>query len=139
MLVEILSCREGRSSSGLVARLAGAAIGADEYLPNMATEEFLSCLSKPALTRALDGTPVLPRSTAKETRRNLVDHFAKDGHFVHPAARFQPSAEELEAHRSRYVLATEPADEEEAREPDGAVDEDDAGPLSEDDYPAAAE
>jgi hypothetical protein len=117
MLIEVLSCREGRSNSGLVARLAGVAIGADDYMPNMATEEFLSCLSKPALTRALDGTPVLPRRTAKETRRNLVDHFAKDGRFVHPAARFQPSAEELEAHRSRYAVGTEAVDEEEVGEP----------------------
>jgi ParB/RepB/Spo0J family partition protein len=139
MLIEVLCCREGRSNSGVVARLAGVAIGADDYLPNMATEEFLSCLSKPALTRALDGTPVLPRSTAKETRRNLVDHFVTDGRFVHPAARFQPSAEKLEAHRSRYVRAAEPADEEEAGETDGVVDEGDAETVFEDDYPAAAE
>jgi ParB family transcriptional regulator, chromosome partitioning protein len=105
----------------------------------MATEEFLSCLSKPALTRTLDGTPILPRSTAKETRRNLVDHFARDGRFVHPAARFQPGAEELEAHRSRYAHTTEPADEGEAGEPDRALDDDDTKTLSEDDYPAAAE
>ena len=40
MLIEVMSCREGRSSSGVVARVAGGAIGADSFLPNMATEDF---------------------------------------------------------------------------------------------------
>ena len=38
VLIDVLSCRENRSKSGVVARLAGAAIGADEFLPNLATE-----------------------------------------------------------------------------------------------------
>jgi hypothetical protein len=37
MLIEVMSCREGRLSSGVVARVAGGAIGADSFLPNMAT------------------------------------------------------------------------------------------------------
>ena len=49
MLAYTLSCRENWSKSGAVARLAGDAIGADAYLPNMATPEFLSCLSKAAV------------------------------------------------------------------------------------------
>ncbi len=45
MLVHVLSCRENHSKSGHLACVAGDAIGADEYLPNMATPEFLSSLS----------------------------------------------------------------------------------------------
>ena len=45
----MLSCREGISKSGIVALVAGGAIGADGFLANMGTEDFLSCLSRPAL------------------------------------------------------------------------------------------
>ncbi|RWJ56548.1 MAG: plasmid partitioning protein, partial [Mesorhizobium sp.] len=48
-LIDALSARENRTDSGIVARIAGAAIGADNFLPNMGTEDFLSCLSRPAL------------------------------------------------------------------------------------------
>src|SRR5271168_4408452 len=46
MLANVLSCSLGHGDSGLPARIAGDAIGADAHLGNMATEEFLSCLSK---------------------------------------------------------------------------------------------
>ena len=46
MLAYALSCRDNWSQSGAVARIAGDAIGADSHLPNMATQEFLSSLSK---------------------------------------------------------------------------------------------
>lgn len=42
MLIEVLSCQENRTNSGIVARAAGDVIGADGFLPNMGTEEFLS-------------------------------------------------------------------------------------------------
>ncbi|MFT2520587.1 hypothetical protein ACMWQB_30750, partial [Escherichia coli] len=51
MLIYALSCRANMSDSGLVARVAGDAIGADRHLPHMATDEFLSCLSRQALER----------------------------------------------------------------------------------------
>jgi ParB family chromosome partitioning protein len=44
VLIDVLSCRENRSDSSVVAHVAGDAIGADNFLPNMGTEEFLSCL-----------------------------------------------------------------------------------------------
>ena len=47
LLALVFSCRPGFNSSGLAARFAGDAIAADAHLPNMATEEFLPCLSKP--------------------------------------------------------------------------------------------
>ncbi len=49
MLAAVLSCRENRSQTGPFARIAGEAIGASLRLPNMATEELLSCLSRGAL------------------------------------------------------------------------------------------
>jgi hypothetical protein len=52
MLQVALSCRDNMTNSGIVARVAGDAIDAKRFLPNMATEEFLSCLSKAALEKA---------------------------------------------------------------------------------------
>jgi ParB/RepB/Spo0J family partition protein len=95
----ILTCRVGYNSSGIVSRFAGDAIGADAHLPNMATEEFLSCLSKAAIERAAASIGVLPRPRAKETRAALIEQVGK-GTFVLPAACFAPKEEELAAHQS---------------------------------------
>ena len=94
VLIDVLSCREGMSKSGVVALVAGAAIGADSFLVSMGTEDFLSCLSRPALEGSCAGTPVLPRARVKDTRAALVEHF-REGHFVHPAALFSPEAATL--------------------------------------------
>lgn len=101
MLVQALSCREGHSQSGMNARYAGTAIGADLYLPNMATPEFLKCLSKPAIERAASAERVLPRNTGKETRAALIAHVGT-GTYVHPAARFAPTAAELASGGARF-------------------------------------
>jgi ParB family chromosome partitioning protein len=93
-LIDVFSARENRSNSGLVARLAGQAIGADHFLPNMGTEDFLACLSRPALERCCQETPVLPRAKVRETRAALVDHFKSD-RFVHPSALFAVDAAEI--------------------------------------------
>lgn len=88
VLADVLSCRRDATSSGPVAVIAGEAVGADTFLPNMATQEFLSCLSRPALERiCADGNPVLPRNKVKDTRAALVEHFAGET-FVYPGARF---------------------------------------------------
>lgn len=88
VLADVLSCRRDATSSGPVAVIAGEAIGADTFLPNMATQEFLACLSRPALERiCADGNPVLPRNKVKDTRAALVEHFAGET-FVYPGARF---------------------------------------------------
>ncbi len=94
VLIDVLSCREGMSKSGVVALVAGQAIGADGFLANMGTEDFLSCLSRPALEGSCAETPVLPRARVKDTRAALVEHF-REGHFVHPAALFAPEAATL--------------------------------------------
>ena len=91
VLIDVLSCREGMSKSGILALVAGQTIGADGFIANMGTEEFMSCLSRPALEASCAGTPILPRARVKDTRAALVEHF-KEGHFVHPAALFVPDA-----------------------------------------------
>ncbi|MGL3609058.1 ParB N-terminal domain-containing protein [Rhizobium sp. G187] len=93
VLIDALSCRRGMSNSGLVSRLAGEAIGADEYLPNMGSEEFILCLSRQAMEASCAEAGVQPRPKVRETRAALVEHFATE-HFVHPSARFAPGTDE---------------------------------------------
>ncbi len=109
MLVEVLSCRVGMSQSGMGARYAGAAIGADALLPNMATTDFLKCLSKQAMERTASANGVAPRNTGKETRAAMIAQCA-GGTFVHPAALFPPTAQELQArrHRGSLIVAKQP-------------------------------
>lgn len=94
VLVDVLSAREDRTQSGMVARIAGVAIGADAHLPNMGTEDFLACLSRLALEAACVDTSVQPKPRVKDTRAALVEHF-KGGRFVHPAALFRPDPAKL--------------------------------------------
>ena len=113
-LIDALSARVNRSDSGIVARIAGAAIGADGFLPNMGTVDFLDCLSRAALQRSCKETPVLPRARVRETRAVLVEHFAT-GRFVHPAALFAPDAAEIAKWlSSNTVAANDDVDVEEA-------------------------
>ncbi|CDZ42266.1 Chromosome partitioning nuclease protein ParB [Neorhizobium galegae bv. officinalis] len=101
VLVEVLSLRRNRSDSGLIARIAGDAIGADQFLPNMATEDFLSCLSRNALEAAAEAAGVPGRIKVKDTRAALVEHFA-DGKLVHPAALLAPSTDDARSWIERY-------------------------------------
>jgi ParB/RepB/Spo0J family partition protein len=96
MLIGVLSCRENRSQSGPFARIAGEAIGASLRLPNMATEQFLSCLSRGALETAArtESVNIAPRMV--HTRERMVARF-KDGTFVWPGALFRLTPEELAA------------------------------------------
>ncbi|WP_085026273.1 ParB/RepB/Spo0J family partition protein [Ensifer aridi] len=96
VLIDVLSCRRGMSNSGVVSRIAGEAIGADGFLPNMGTEDFLLCLSRQALETAAKEANVQPRARVRETRAALVDHFASaDAAFVHPAALFAPDPRDI--------------------------------------------
>ncbi|NEH49642.1 plasmid partitioning protein [Rhizobium leguminosarum] len=88
-LIDALSARTNRTDSGIVARIAGDAIGADTYLPNMGTEQFLACLSRPALEASCGGRSVAPRPRVRDTRAALVEHF-KEERFVHPSGLFAP-------------------------------------------------
>lgn len=93
-LIDALSARTNRTDSGIAARIAGDAIGADTYLPNMGTEQFLACLSRPALEASCGGTSVVPRPRVRDTLAALVEHF-KDERCVHPSALFAPEDAKL--------------------------------------------
>lgn len=93
-LIDALSARTNRTDSGIVARIAGDAIGADGFLPNMGTEEFLACLSRPALEASCAGTSVVPRPRVRDTRAALVEQF-KEERFVHSTALFAPDDAKL--------------------------------------------
>ena len=114
-LMEVLSCRRNASNSGIVARVAGDTIGANVFLPNMGTEDFLSCLSRQALEAACTGTPVLPRARVKDTRAALVDHF-KEERFVHASALFAPDETQL----ADWLASN--ATEDEDDEPDSVIE-----------------
>lgn len=110
LLIDVLSCRENRSASGVVARVAGDVIGADNFLVNMGTDEFLSCLSRPALEASCKDTSVLPRQKVKDTRAALVEHF-REGRFVHPAALFAPAPEKLASWLKKNEAKEQPEDD----------------------------
>jgi ParB family chromosome partitioning protein len=133
VLIDVLSCRRGVSNSGMVSRIAGEAIGADRYLPNMGSEEFLLCLSRQALEATCTEASVQPRQKVRETRAALVEHFQKEP-FVHASARFTPPADQL----LDWIRGGSPSDnigtashdddggqgEEPADDQDGHIDED---------------
>ena len=88
MLTAVLSCRANMSDSGIVARVAGDAIDASLHLPNMATEAFLSCLSKAGIEKAAAAEGVRVQARGKDTRAGLVERF-KSGTYVFPGALLQ--------------------------------------------------
>jgi ParB family chromosome partitioning protein len=137
MLAEVFSCRENASNSGLFARISGEAVNGDAWLPNMATEDFLSCLSKAGVEKAAGAVSVLPRQRAKDTRAALISAVG-DGTFILPSARFALTAEE--AAKIAAYSAIEPEDglsadetsdggEEDGTADESAVSEGEAGPA----------
>src|SRR5271169_3339790 len=84
----VLNCRLAYGvGSGLAARIAGDAMGADADMPHMGTEEFLSCLSRGALEAEASRHRVLPRGRVKDTRAALIEQ-VREARLVLPAARF---------------------------------------------------
>ena len=148
-LVEVLSCRENHSATGMGARYAGAAIGADTYLPNMATEEFLPALSRAALEQCAEASDVAKQVRVKDTRAAMVARFS-EGTFIYAAARFAPTEAGLEARRNPASMFGESGIDDDP-EPDGgdamldgsddaATDEDAAASdeIATEDEPAAS-
>ncbi|GAV35675.1 chromosome-partitioning protein Spo0J [Roseomonas sp. TAS13] len=138
MLQNVLSCRDGMTSSGPVARVAGDAIGADRFLPNMATDEFLKCLSKGAVERAASAENVLPRNTGKATREALIAHVGQ-GPYVLPAARFALTPSEVARLDAKAAddAADPDSDEEDLDEPSGDLDPEATGEEVEDELTPA--
>ena len=93
-LQTVLNCRLAYGvGSGLAARIAGDAIGADADLPHMGTEEFLSCLSRAALEAEASRHRVLPRGRVKDTRAALIEQL-RETRLVLPAAQFALTEQE---------------------------------------------
>ena len=139
-LANVLSCSLGHGDSGLPARIAGDAIGADAHLGNMATEEFLSCLSKTAIEQVGSSLNVQPRQRVKDTRAAVIAE-AAGSTYIHPAALFALSQAEI-AHHSEaprdYSWAygdTDDASDETTDDADGAsgAENDSLGPEPDDD------
>jgi len=109
----------------MVARIAGASVGADRHLPAMGTEEFLSCLSKAEIEAVAAANGVLPRQTGKATRAALVERF-KDEPYVYPAARFELTAGEADSFAERAAAAAsyDAEDDEAGEEPTAGPDAD---------------
>jgi ParB family transcriptional regulator, chromosome partitioning protein len=103
-LIDVLSCRENRSDSGVAAHIAGDAIGANTFLPNMATDDFLSCLSRTGIEAVCKDTSVFPRQRVKDTRTALVQHYNKN-RFLHPAALFAPAPDKVAAWADKHGRA----------------------------------
>lgn len=127
VLVDVLSCRRGMSNSGMVSRIAAEAIGADAYLPNMGSEEFLLCLSRQALEASCAEASIQPRPKVRESRAALVEHFQSE-RFVHMSARFAPPAEELlgwiRVSAPTDTIGAAPYDDDGGRADDPAEDQD---------------
>ncbi len=122
MLVDVLSCRDNVTNSGLAARIAGEALSAHLHLPNMATKEFLSCLSKAALGKAAAAEGVRVEVRGKDTRARMVERFAS-GIYVYPTALFRLTEEEVRdraaaAARHNAIGSGWRDDEPEADDPD---------------------
>lgn len=101
MLISVLSCRENASQSGPYARIAGEAIGASTLIQNMATEEFLSCLSRTAIETVAAEAGATIGTRVRDTRAHLIAHHA-GGTYVHSAALFkfnETEAAQLEEER----------------------------------------
>lgn len=136
VLMDVMSLRRNRSDSGLMARIAGEAIGADDFLPNMATEDFLSCLSRHALETTAEAAGVPGRIKVKDTRAALVEHFAQ-AKLVHPAALLAPAVEDVRAWAARHApIETE---EEGSEITEGAVDRPAGDRLQDDGNPVQDE
>ena len=124
VLQTVLNCRLAYGvGSGLAARIAGEAIGADVDLPHMGTEEFLSCLSRAALEAEASRHRVLPRGRVKDTRAALIEQ-VRESRLVLPAAQFaltEQESSDFAKKGSRYAYG-EDSDEDPAADNEAGGD-----------------
>ena len=93
--------------SGLVVRIAGDdAIGADQFLPNMAGEEFVSCLTCTALEAVAETAGVPGRSKLKDTRAAVVEPFADRLVLPAPGWRWRLPSGTVHRYRKNARLTT---------------------------------
>ncbi len=121
VLQTVLNCRLAYGEgSGLAARVAGDAIGADADLPHMGTEEFLSCLSRAALEAEASRHRVLPRGRVQDTRAALIEQVRETG-LILPAAQFALTEEESSdfAKKGAHYACGDEIDEDPAGDSEG--------------------
>lgn len=94
LLRHVLSCQVNRTNSGFSARIAGQAIGADSFLPNMGTDECLSCLSRPAMEGAAKRASIPLQQKVKDTRATLVKRLSNT-ELVHPSDLYGLKPDEI--------------------------------------------
>ena len=135
MLKLVLSCRANMSDSGISSRIAGETLGAATHLPSMATDEFLSCLSRQALERSAAAEGVKVEVRVKDTRASMVKHCAgTTWHF--PGALF-PVTDEERANaplRTHWVSGNDESKTPDEEPADEAADRQ-SGPCREDNEP----
>jgi ParB family chromosome partitioning protein len=95
MLAHTLSCRAQYSNSGIIAQIVGDDSGANLRLPNMATEEFLSCLSRQALQRVAETNGIPLGARVKDTRAAIIKHLEGQT-WRYPQACFAPDQETID-------------------------------------------
>jgi ParB/RepB/Spo0J family partition protein len=99
MLKAVLSCRANMTDSGMSSRIAGVTLGASAHLPTMATDDFLSCLSRAALEGSATNEGVKVEVRVKDTRAAFVKH-CTGKKWLFPGALFPlTDAERAEAAR----------------------------------------
>lgn len=130
-LIDVLSCRKGHTNSGVIAQIAGETIGADAFIANMGTVDFLECLSRQALETACVDVSVKPGQRVRETRSALIEHY-KQGHFVHRAALFAPELRDLSEILKLRDVAEVDVDDQAEGAADG-VEQANADPVSDED------
>lgn len=93
----------------------------------MATQDFLSCLSKGEMERVASAHGVLPRQTGKATRAAFIDRF-KEERFTYDGSRFSLTPEEQKEHAAHASRANAAFSEEDDIETDvGGREEGDSG------------
>ena len=105
MLIATLSLRRDHTQSGPLARIAGVSLDADSFIPSLATDEFLTCMSKGALEQAAIDAGLKPSATGRDIRAQLIAAY-KDKIFLPEKATFALSSEEATQAKRDHTVWT---------------------------------
>ena len=98
MLIAVLSCRDNRTQSGVLARVAGETIGAGCASAEYGDGGIPQLPLAPALEAVATGQGLNLAERVKHTRERVVKHY-QDGRYLHPDALFAVPDELLESER----------------------------------------
>lgn len=85
VLSEVVSMERNYSYSGEFGLVIAKNVDADQYLPNMAQEEFLKSLSRPVIEQLMVDLGKTPEARVRDSRQSLLDHF-KENPFIYEKA-----------------------------------------------------